>query len=234
MEGVTLPEYLKALKAGPLGERCILRGSQLTQVWVPGRLANDLDFLLTGDWSVPQALEAVKATGGGEGLAEVIWEETPWPGVRLSMPGLQIDFGWNEKLAAEPVPFTLHGTAWRAVTPEVMFGWKTHSMVEHGERGRWHAKTLADLVLFTRHLKLDWAIAKKAVALAFESKAQSVTMLDGFLDDPTWGGSRGSRNRWKSYKKKAPWVTFSLDEALAEARAAVLPLVRSGTKVGAP
>ncbi len=225
---MTLPEYLTALAAGPLARHCILRGSQLTQAWVPGRVANDLDFLLDGEWKVEAALEAVKETAGGHGLVEVIWEDTPWPGVRLSLPGLQVDFGWAEKLAAAPVPFTLHGTTWPAVTPEVMFGWKTHSLVEHGERGRWHAKTLADLVLLERHVKLDRAVAARAIALAFESHDQRVSALDGFLDDPTWGTSRGSRNRWKSYRKKAPWVTFTLEEAISVARSAVLPLVRSG------
>lgn len=47
-------------------------------------------------------------------------------------------------------------------------------------------------------------------------------LLDPFFDDPTWGQSRGSRGKWKSYRKKAPWVTFTLHEALAEVRAALL------------
>ena len=42
--------------------------------------------------------------------------------------------------------------------------------------------------------------------------------LDGFLNDPTWGLSRGSRNKWKSYGKKAPWVDFTLADALARSR----------------
>jgi len=229
VDGLTLPQYLAALKHAPLGRHCILRGSQLTQAWVPGRVANDLDFLLEGEWKVEAALEAVKSTAGGAGLTEVIWADTPWPGVRLSLPGLQVDFGWAEKLAAAPVPFTLHGTTWPSVTPEVMFGWKTHSMVEHGARGRWHAKTLADLVLLHRHVKLDAAVAARAIALAFESHDQSITLLDAFLDEPAWGQSRGSRNKWRSYLKKAPWVTFTLEQAIAEGRAAVLPLVRRGT-----
>lgn len=50
--------------------------------------------------------------------------------------------------------------------------------------------------------------------------------LDGFLDDATWGQSRGSRNKLKSFKKKCSWAPFELAWALDEARRIVRPLVR--------
>src|SRR5262249_19685066 len=132
--------YLQRLRDSALGPSCILRGSQLTARWIPGRVAGDLDFLLAGEWTVEQALKRVAETAPGARV-EVIWAETEWPGVRLNVDGLQVDFGWDEQLAAPPRPFELHGTVWPAVTAEVMFGWKAHSLVERGPRGRWHAKT---------------------------------------------------------------------------------------------
>lgn len=159
-----------------------------------------------------------------------IWGDTDFPGLRAKLTrgdeALQVDFGWGELLAVPPAAREVRGLAWRTVSAEVMFGWKAHSLVEHGERGRWHAKTLADLVLLARHAPLDLTVARRAVELAFESQGLAFSLLDGFFDDPTWAQSRGSRNKWKSYVKKAPWVTYGLNEALDEARALLRPMVR--------
>jgi hypothetical protein len=113
-----------------------------------------------------------------------------------------------------------------AVTAEVMFGWKVHSLVEHGPRGRWHAKTMADLYLLLRHVRLEQTLVRSCVEAAFASQRMPLTALDGFLDDPTWGQSRGSRNKWKSYVKKSPWVTFTLAEAFPVVRDTVKRVVR--------
>lgn len=228
-------ETLQHVHASSLGPKCVLRGSLLTALWIPERRAHDIDFLVDGAWTPdtlrPVLHDAFASMPGVTVDLVTIWEETDFPGLRATVrrddAATQVDFGWGEQLAAPPSPREVRGLTWRTVGPEVMFGWKVHSLVEHGPRGRWHAKTLADVVLFLRHVTLDRALARRAIQLAFDSQRMPLTQLDGLFDDPTWGRSRGSRNKWKSYSKKAPWVTFTLAEALDEARTALLPLVRS-------
>jgi hypothetical protein len=216
-----------------LGERAVLRGSLLTALWVEERGVNDLDLLLDGEWTpatVTPVLQEHLASFGAAVTFEVIWAETDFPGVRATLvrgdEELQVDFGWGEQLAVAPRATVVRGLTWRAVAPEVMFGWKVHSLVEHGPRGRWHAKTMADLYLYLKRVPLDPALAKQAVLASFASQHMPLTALDGFFDDPTWGRSRGSRNKFKSYRKRSPWVTFTLDEALPVVRDAVRALLR--------
>src|SRR6187551_3224528 len=94
------------------GADAVLRGSQLTASWVPGRVAADLDFVLMGDWSLDRATRVVNQLLGSSELpaegvvadlrvkAWGIWLETPWPGLRLELSRgertLQVDFGWGE------------------------------------------------------------------------------------------------------------------------------------------
>jgi hypothetical protein len=214
------------LHATALGRQCVLRGSALTALWVPERGVVDLDFLVDGDWTpeslAPLLQDALATQPGVQCELATIWAETDFPGVRATLRStagaLQVDFSWGELLATPPIERVVRGLPWRTVAPEVMFGWKVHSLVEHGLRGRWHAKTLADLVLYLRRVPMDLALARRAVEASFASQRMPLSHLDGFFDDPTWGRSRGSRNKWKSYVKKSPWVTFALAEALAEAR----------------
>jgi hypothetical protein len=229
-----LQDTLGHLHRSALAPRLVLRGSLLTALWVPGRRANDIDFLVEGAWT-PQTLRphveaALEGLAGSACAVGTIWEETEFPGLRASLirgeAPMQVDFGWGEQLASAPAPRTVLGLEWPSVCAEVMFGWKAHSLVEHGPRGRWHPKTVADLVLYLRHVPLEREVVRRAIALSFASQRLPLSALDGFLEDPTWGRSRGSRNKWKSYVRKSPWVDFSLDEALAEVRAALLPLVR--------
>ncbi|MBL8923421.1 MAG: hypothetical protein JNJ54_31500 [Myxococcaceae bacterium] len=227
-------DVLAHLHAGDLRDEGVLRGSLVTSLWVPSRGVNDLDFLVDGAWTPATLRPVLERRFAGLVRADVsftvIWEETDFPGlravVRRDVEAVQVDFGWGEQLAAAPVPTPVRGLTWRAVTPEVMFGWKVHSLVEHGLRGRWHAKTMADLYLLLRHVPLDRHLARRAVHLSFESQRMPLSALDGFLDDETWGQSRGSRNKWRSYAKKSPWVTFSLAEVLPVVREAVRTFVR--------
>lgn len=230
---MTPDAVLAHLHASALGPRLVLRGSLLTALWVPGRVARDLDFLVDGEWtpdSLRPVVERSLASLGAACEVVTIWAETDFPGLRATLrwPGVshQVDFGWGEQLAVAPTVREVRGLRWRTVGPEVMFGWKVHSLVEHGPRGRWHAKTVADLVLYLRHVPFDRGLAREAIACSFASQRMSLGQLDGLFDDPTWGQSRGSRNKWKAYVKKSPWVTFSLAEALVEVREAVRPLVR--------
>ena len=210
-------EWLRRVQASPLGGRCVVRGSQLTQLWIPERKAADVDHLLLGEgWTVGRVRSLLGELAPGA-LLEVTWEETKFPGVRVSAARLRVDVGRGDPLVAEPVPVTIAGVETLGVVPEVMLGWKIHGLVEFG-RGRWHAKTLADVVLMLRRLKLDEELVSRALSVAFESRETPLSALEPLLDDPAWGASRGSRNKWKSYRRKAPWVDFELSEALAELR----------------
>jgi hypothetical protein len=233
VDGV-IDDTLAQVHASSLGARCVLRGSLLTSLWVPGRGVGDIDFLVDGEWTpallAPQVAQVFASMPGVSCEVITIWAETEFPGVRAKLrrgeEAVQVDLGWGELLAAPPVMTEVRGLAWRAVCAEVMFGWKVHSLVEHGPRGRWHAKTVADLCLLLRHVKLDLATAKTAIVRSFESQRMPLATLDPLFEDPTWGQSRGSRNKWKSYAKRSPWVTFGLAEALGEVKAALLPLLR--------
>ena len=229
-----LDATLAHVHGSSLVSRLVLRGSLLTALWVPGRRPNDIDFLVDGEWT-PQSLtpvvrEVFASMRDTSCDVITIWAETEFPGVRASLKRgdevMQVDFGWGEQLAVPPAPREVRGLTWRTVGPEVMFGWKAHSLVEHGPRGRWHAKTVADLVLYLRNVPFDRALAREALALSFASQRLPLTLLDGLFDDPTWGRGRGSRNKWKSYRKKSPWIDFELGQALDEVREALRGLVR--------
>lgn len=231
-------ETLVHLHAGELRRMSVLRGSLLTSLWVPGRGVNDIDLLVDGTWT-PQTLTPVLQRAFSTFACDtcdvtVIWAETDNPGlratVRRGVESVQVDFGWGEQLAVPPVETLVRGRTWRAVTPEVMFGWKVHSLVEHGPRGRWHAKTMADLYLLLRHVRLEPTTARACIDAAFASQHMPLSVLDGFLDDPSWGQSRGSRNKWKSYAKKSPWVTFSLADAFPVVRETVHRLIRPNSR----
>jgi hypothetical protein len=235
VDGVSLIRaWLDVMQRSGFGRDAVLRGSQLTARWVPGRVAADLDFVLLGEWSLQRAtrvvgeligasqLPAAGSIAGIELEARGIWLETPWPGLRLALERdterLQVDFGWDEALGLPPRPFELEGVTMPAVAPEVMFGWKVHSLVELGPRGRWHPKTLIDLVLLARHCALDPSATKRCIESAFRSRDMALSALDQFFNAPDWGSGRSSRHKWKKYLPGAPWVTFSRVEAIAEAR----------------
>lgn len=237
MDGVSLiRHWLQLMAPTELGPDAVLRGSQLTARWVPGRVAADLDFVLLGEWSLTRAAAAVGRLLHSEvgvlpfegTLGELqlkawgIWLESPWPGLRVELTRdaerLQIDFGWGETLGAAPAPFELEGFTLPAVAPEVMFGWKVHSLVELGPRGRWHPKTLIDLVLIARHCALEPSTTRRCIESAFASRQMSLNELDPFFEAPDWGSGRSSRHKWKKYLRNAPWATFSREEAIAEAR----------------
>jgi hypothetical protein len=231
---------LQQVVSSAIGPHVVLRGSLVTALWVPERVPQDIDFVILGEgWSLERLEPLVSSVVGSlSAVFEPIWAETPWPGWRVhlsdSADTVQVDFGWGDPLAVPPVLATIHGVELPVVAPEVMLAWKIHSMVEFGPRGRWSAKTLADLVLIHRRVRLDEEEVRRSLALAFSSRNMSTSDLDGLLDDPTWGQSRGSRNKWKSFQKKVRWAPFTLNEALSEAREIVRPYVRALSTPGIP
>jgi hypothetical protein len=224
-------QVLRQVVAAPIGQRAVLRGSLVTVRWVPFRVVKDIDFCVDGEWT-PDALRAQVGlvVGPLEATFTPLFPETPWPGWRVQLrdggAALQVDFGQGDPLALPPVVAEVHGVTVPMVRPEVMLAWKIHGLVEFGPRGRWSPKTLADLVLLHRHAPLDDVGVRTCLDLAFSSRAMTFSALDEFLDDPTWGLSRGSRNKWKAYRKKSPWLTLELAPTIEEARGIVRWLVR--------
>lgn len=227
--------WLRRVARSPAADALVLRGSIVTGVHCPERVAVDVDHLWLVDRFDADAARALvrsilavpDPTPLGEPTFAIIWGDTPFPGLRATVGELQIDLGWGDPLAAPPVPLTLPGVdaPLAAVTPEVLFGWKTHGLFEFGH-GNWLPKDLWDLWLLDRHVALDHAIATEAVRLAFSSRGTSLALADRFLFTTEWGASRGSRQRWRSFSRKklgtAPLP--ELADAITAVRARLLPI----------
>lgn len=218
---------LSRVMGSALGPKVVLRGSLVTQRWVPFRVAHDVDFCMAGEWTVDALRAAV--TRVLDGPFTVLFPDSRFPGGRVVVSEggeqLQVDFGQDDPLALPPELAVVHGVSVPVVRPEQMLAWKIHSLVEFGPRGRWSPKTLADLVLIHRLVPLDEAAVRTALALALSSRQMTWRAFDEFFTDPTWGRSRGSRNKWKSYRRKAPWLTLELEPTLDEARGIVRGLI---------
>ena len=112
-----IDETLAHVHASSLAQRCVLRGSLLTALWVPGRRANDIDFLVDGDWTPTSLAPLVNKTfatmTGVDCEVVTIWGETDFPGLRAKLvrgeAAVQVDFGWGEQLAVPPIPMAESG-----------------------------------------------------------------------------------------------------------------------------
>jgi hypothetical protein len=187
----------------------VLRGSIVTAVLCPGaRAPNDVDYLAPGDASTfdPAALErTVRALTDVE-RSEVIWGETLTPGLRVFVAGFQIDIAVGDPMCVPPRRLAIAGVGdVLACAPETLFGWKTHGLAEFG-RGKWRAKDLYDLDLLWRHVALDRAATRAAIALAFSSRALPLSALDDFRTRPTWGQSFGGNRKWRALRKAHPQI----------------------------
>lgn len=202
--------WLRRVASSPHASRLILRGSLLTQQWVPERPAADVDHVLDPEGTPDEArsiVDEVLALPDPEPLPparhEVIWANTPWPGHRTTLgegeDALQIDVGSGDPLAAPTAHVEVLGVRARAVRAETMYAWKVHGLVELG-LGRWRPKDLFDLLLLGEHVPLDEALLVPSLRLAFDSRGNRLDELDRFLRGP-WGESRGSRRRWEKFQE---------------------------------
>lgn len=219
-------------------ERFVVRGSLLTATWCPGRPTEDVDHLLVGLSSIEAAREAAHALAAGAPFAiaseEVIWADTPLPGLRLRLVDpsrpevaeLQVDLGWGDPLTLPPAPLEIAGVPVLGVRPETMVGWKTHGLVEFG--GKWRPKDLLDITLLAR-LPLAHDDVVAATYEAFSSRGASPELLRRFLWSGEWGRSRGSRRKWETFAKR--WKGSSMppafDEVVRAARVFLGPIGRA-------
>jgi len=220
-----LQGFVRRLARSAHAQRFVVRGSLVTAEWCPGaRPAADVDLVGTGPWDPDAARVAIRevlrerddVTSFDAEIAsfEVIWADTPFPGLRTKIRGslaadgattreLQIDLGYGDPLAVPPVATTIGGDGpVLAVRPETMFGWKAHGLFEFG-RGQWRAKDLYDLWLLAERVPMDGSAVVRSVEVAFASRGLPLSAADRFLFDDRWGGSRGSRRRWESFARKS-------------------------------
>ncbi len=238
-----LASWLRRVSTTPGADTWTLRGSVVTAALCPGaRTPVDVDHLASESATLDLAhLETLARTvaagpdpaGSSDDLvvesAEVIWANTPTPGLRLRVRSntdeLQIDLGVGDPMVVPPRPLLLPDVGpVRACAPETLFGWKLHGLCEHG-RGRWRVKDLVDLDLLSRHASLEPTALRAAVDLAFSSRDLSLDALDDFRRRDTWGCSPGRTRRWRTYVSTHP-VPDDFLTVRARVRAAVDAIVR--------
>ncbi|MEW6493151.1 MAG: nucleotidyl transferase AbiEii/AbiGii toxin family protein [Cyanobacteriota bacterium] len=209
----------------------VLRGGMLTKIWVPPGMRNpqDVDFLALYPFDVEGTQQrfhvALAATNIEDGIvfdldslqAKAIWEETEFPGVRLSVGAsvgehyhpVQIDIGFGDPLVPPAqwidYPTLLEGLSIKlqACSPETLVGWKLHGLVELGTK-RWRPKDLYDLMLLIHYTVLDASLLLDAIAVAFSSRSTPLEKVLPLLSSPaSWDNSR-NRSKWQKFRNNNP------------------------------
>jgi hypothetical protein len=210
----------------------LLRGGLLTRAWLgpQRRTTEDADFLglfprdgeealrrLEEILASPLPLEDEVRFLPGTLAGRLIWEETAFPGVRISLRAraaevehvLQIDLGFDDPVVPPPVwldfPTLLPGAAARVLScwPETLVGWKLHGLFEHGAH-RWRAKDLYDLDLLTTLLPLDEGHLTAAIRVAFASRECPLTEVPPVLYNRAWWTTDKAQQRWEKFRSALP------------------------------
>jgi predicted nucleotidyltransferase component of viral defense system len=219
----------------------VLRGGMLTRLWVPlgRRIAVDVDFLGLYPFDIADTTAKFQDILSAQNLnnnyndavefhldslqTEGIWMETESPGARINIDAtigqyqrnIQIDVGFGDPLAP-PEKFLKYPTLIGEAIPiqtacaETMVGWKLHGLVELGAK-RWHPKTLYDLVLFAKYLKLSEIELAEAIKVAFSSRNTPLQKVWEILADKQWWHNSKNRSKWKWYVRKMPSQIFVED-----------------------
>jgi hypothetical protein len=247
-----LDGLLRRVAASAHAAELVLRGGLLTRRWVGAerRTTEDADFLglfARDAGAVAQRLGAALAAPLPEDdgvrfdpdvFAELIWQETPFPGVHAlaqaeaagAYLSLQVDVGFDDPLVppAEWVdyPTLLPGPPLRmlACRAETLVGWKLHGLFEHGAQ-RWRAKDLYDLLLLTSHAPLVEAELVGAIRVAFESRSQPRQDVLGVVYNPAWWAADRARERWAKFRAAArvPGVPEDVGEVARRVARALRP-----------
>ncbi|MGB6295147.1 MAG: nucleotidyl transferase AbiEii/AbiGii toxin family protein [Rivularia sp. (in: cyanobacteria)] len=156
-------------------------------------------------------IDSLKVTG--------IWLETEFPGARVNInavfedyqKNIQIDIGFGDPIVPPPqwidYPMLIADESnkykLQAATPETMFGWKLHGLVEQGFK-RWRPKDLYDLMLFSIYIELNESLVKKSISTAFSSRNTTFEDIYYLLSTPEWWDRSKNRGKWKWYIHKKP------------------------------
>jgi hypothetical protein len=224
VEGL-LRRVARSARAGSL----VLRGGLLTRMWVgPAlRASQDGDFLALFDPEPEEAerrLREVLAGPADDGvqfdpeslLVEVIWRETPFPGMRAFVQAecageffnVQADLGFGDPLVPPAgwvdYPTLLTGPArLLACRPETLVGWKLHGLFEHGVR-RWRPKDLYDLHLLTAHVPLHADDLVEAIRGAFASRSAPLEDIPAVVYSRAWWGQEKNVAKWRKFCADPP------------------------------
>ncbi|MEO1427934.1 MAG: nucleotidyl transferase AbiEii/AbiGii toxin family protein [Cyanobacteria bacterium J06632_19] len=225
-----LESVLRRVADSNYGDELVLRGGMLTRIWVPRerRIAEDVDFLglypfdiqitkekfqtiLKNTYFIDEVIfdiDSLEVTG--------IWLETEYPGARVNInaafenyqKNIQIDVGFGDPIVPPPqwIDFptlTTKNIKLQAVTPETMFGWKLHGLVEQGIK-RWRPKDLYDLMLFSSYIQLDETKVRAAISTAFSSRNTNLEEIYYLLSTPEWWDRSKNRGKWKWYIRRKP------------------------------
>ena len=221
LEGV-----LRRVARLPDRETLVLRGSLMTRLWArPGhRVADDIDFVATFAFDLDRAVSMMRAALAmadcDDGVAfvpelfqsEATWIETPFPGVRFTVPCsvgdyrclVQIDMGFADPLVPPAewldYPSVLPELNARvlACRPELGCAWKIHGLFEMSS---WRKKDLYDVYLILRNTSLDLALFQEAVRVAFESRQTPLRTVQRLLEGD-FGASKSSARNWRSFRRK--------------------------------
>ncbi|BAY86817.1 hypothetical protein NIES267_63280 [Calothrix parasitica NIES-267] len=196
------------------------------------RIAEDVDFLGLYTFDIESTKEKfiniLSSTNINTNLADEfifdidslevtgIWLETEYPGVRIKINAvfedyqkkIQIDIGFGDPTVPPPQwidypMLTTENIQLQTVTPETMFGWKMHGLVEQ-EIKRWRPKDLYDLFLFTLYIELDETLVKKSIFTAFNSRNSTFEEIYYILSTPEWWDRSKNRGKWKWYIRRKP------------------------------
>ncbi|MCB9676338.1 MAG: nucleotidyl transferase AbiEii/AbiGii toxin family protein [Alphaproteobacteria bacterium] len=194
----------------------LLRGSLLTRQWAAGfpRVAEDIDLLGTfpydADEVVRRLATAFEGVADGAMRGRAIWSDTPFPGVRVTVPtggaSVTIDVGFHDPvvppaIALVYVPERGESFPVRAVHRVTMVAWKLHGLSEWGD-ARWRCKDLLDLWLLCRDpFDVPVATVSEAIEVAFTSRGCDVRDV-GVLRGARWGSPQ-ARLRWSTWVRQS-------------------------------
>ena len=221
LEGV-----LRRVSRRPDRDTLVLRGSLMTRLWArpSHRVANDVDFVTTFDFDPHRAVELLRAAltppDCDDGVSfspellrsETTWSETPFPGVRVTVPSwvgefhheVQIDLGFADPLvpAAVWLDYPSLSPEWNArvlsCRPELGCAWKIHGLFE---KGPWRKKDLHDVGLILRHTPLEVGMLQDAVRVAFESRQTPLHTIRRLLEG-NFGASPSSQRTWRRFRRE--------------------------------
>lgn len=195
-------------------DRLMLTGSLVTASLVPeARQSADMDYMYFGNFDVNWVVSVVM---------QVVWQadldgfkfsfsshslNSPYdasPCVRCVIEGehkgqrhqFQIDFFCAEPISRQPRQLTVLGVPEvRTCSPEDLWAWKLHGLVECGP-GIWRAKDLYDLAVLLQ-LGLDIDQLRDAVLLAFNHRNLPIEALAGFVVLDDWGRGNDAYSSWE-------------------------------------
>ncbi len=242
-----LEGLLRRLSASPHGDRWVLRGSFLTRFYCAPwpRSAADLDFLDLDPFDHERTKDRLQATLAfvvGDGCSfdlggvqdELIWEETPFPGVRFQIPGgfagwsgeVQIDVAFHDPVVPPPRPVALPTlTAPVEIlgcARETLIAWKVHGLFEKG-LGTFRPKDLHDIALLSRGVTLDEEALREALEVAFRSRKASFAWTER-LARGAFGQSRWSQEKWRRFRAASPSLPIpAIEEVVREVASSLGP-----------